>query len=224
MKEIISTYKKQIIIGSIILIGLLVLLFVFIIPKFSNRDQDNTNLELEIDDLEMDEEVKEEKRAYEIGYALYKEATNIYLMNPYCGIAYEDIDDDSIIIINGEEYYRSSMSSTNDINNKIAETMENSSIMINNTIEKDGIIYCKYNKPAKSNSYLGTTNLSIVNSQDKMITFKATSYYLADNHKETCSINDVSDCSDNDKIKEDNNFVIVNIDGSWKVREFHVHH
>ena len=108
--------------------------------------------------------------------------------------------------------------------NKISEILENNIIPITNTILIDGFVYCKYSELKKSSSYLGNTYFITISISDEMITYVATSSYLNSIHSKYCSLDNPYECTSEDEVKEDNNFIIVNIDGSWKVREFHLYH
>ena len=223
MRELFETYKKQIIIGFIILLGIIALVLIIMPKKYIAKGEAYINEDLS-DREDLPEEEKEESNIMEIGNALYKEATTIYSMTPYCGIEYENIDKNSIITENGTKYYRSNFTNINDINNKILEVMDTNNISITDTIEKNGLIYCKYVEPKKSNTYLGNTYLTITRVTDNQIDFIATSDYLAPFHGELCSLDDIFECNDSDKTQENNNFSIVNKNGRWRVKEFHLYH
>ncbi len=222
MKELIFEYRKQIIIGLLIILGLLVL-FVAFKPK-GLKITDSIFVDEEVEDNEeYDESEAEDSALLELANALYEEATTIYSMNPYCGINYDDIDEDRIEDINGDKYYISNFTNLKEIDNKIKEVFENNSIVTKNTIMKDGFVYCKYNKPFTSSSYLGTY-LSIVSYSGKQVVLNAVSTYIKPVHSELCNINKPLECKSSDKQTENNKFIIVNINNSWKVREFHLPH
>ena len=201
MKEIFETYKKQITIGLIALLGIIALAIIIIPKKYIIKGEGYINEDLN-DKENLPEEDKENLNIMEIGNALYKEATTIYSMTPYCGIEYEKIDKNSIIKENGIKYYRSNFTNINDINNKILEVMDTNNITITDTIEKNGLIYCKYVEPKKSDTYLGNTFLTIAKVTDYQIDFIATSYYLTPFHGELCSLDNIFECNDSDRVKE----------------------
>ena len=221
MIELIKEYKIQSIIIVIITIGLIIGLFAFV-NSFNKSDESGVYVN---DELEEETNPEMEKRVslLEIGESLYDDATIIYSMNPYCGINYEDIDDSLIEEINGIEYYPTPYTSVNEIYNKISEVFESNSITINNTITKDGYIYCRYNPPKKSSTYLNTS-LTVASSDATHINYIATSEYIKSSHNEECSIDTYINCMKEDKQLEKQYFTIEKINDAWKVKEFHLHH
>ena len=220
MLELIAEYKKQTIIFFLVIIAIVVFLLFFVFKKDDIED-DYVNEALEV---ELSEEDIEKQSLLEIGNDLYQKATDIYSMSPYCGISFKDIDEDDIESINGIKYYKTNYLNISDINTKISQILENNNIVVRDIIMKDGFVYCKYNEPLKTNSYLGSTTLDIETISNKLITFKASSYYLSSTHSEICNLDNKLECTKKDRITENNNFVIVNINGIWKVREFHLYH
>ena len=221
MKKLIMEYKKQIIIGLLVVLGVFVLFSVFR-PK-GVRMTDADYVDNEVDEEEIDEKEIEDSSLLELAQALYEEATNIYSMSPYCGINYEDIDEERIETINGQKYYISDYTSINKISKKISEVLENNTITISDIIMKDGFVYCKYNAPKKSSTYL-ETYLTINSYSGKIATFDAVSTYIKPEHSHYCSVDKPLECSNSDKQTETNKFIIINNGKNWKIREFHLYH
>ena len=229
MIELIKEYKIQSVIIIIITIGLTVGLFVFVNSFVESDVTDNSEVpeteEEGYSEMEENEniETEEDTALLEIGEVLYEDAENIYSMNPYCGINYEEITEFLIEEINGVEYYLSPYSSVDEIYDRISEVLVTNPIKINNTIMKDGYVYCRYNPPKKSSTYLNTY-LKIVSFDETHINYMAISQYIKKKHSEDCSIDTPIQCMDEDVQKEKNSFKIEMIDGVWKVKEFHLYH
>ena len=222
MIDLIKEYKIQFVIVLIVIVGLIFGLIVFV-NSFNTSNESGVYVNDELEDEEENPEMEKRISMLEIGESLYEDATNIYSMNPYCGINYEDIDDSLIEEINGIEYYPTPYTSINEINDKILEVLETNPITINNTVKKDGYIYCRYNSPKKSSTHLNTY-LSVTSSDETHINYIATSEYIKPTHNEECSINKPMECMNEDIQNEKNFFIIEKIDDTWKVKEFHLYH
>ncbi len=91
------------------------------IYKNSNSDyegiEENSSLDYE-EELE-DEDEKKKDEYISIGEELYNLAINMYQLNPYCGISFDDIDEEELVYKSGVSYYKTKYSSVDQISKDI---------------------------------------------------------------------------------------------------------
>ena len=222
MKDIII--KNKYIIMIVIALVILLVLFLVFKQKSIYFDEEMENNPDALEKIEYSPKEQQENDAIELGYELYEKAINIYSMNPYCGVSFEEIDKDKIVNHDGSKYYETLYNNKKDLINDISNTIENPSITINNTYEENDRLYCKYQAPKKSNTYINQYFLDVISQTDNKIDFQVSSSYIKENHTDICTVDTPLDCLEEDLNTEKTNFVIVKINGVWKVREFHIYH
>ena len=214
--------KKIIVIGVIILVVVGLIIGIVI---FRSNDSEDYGIEENYSiDYEEEIEDKEEKKEYElisIGKELYSSAINMYYISPYCGIDYDDIDEDELISKNGMSYYKTKYSSVDDISKEVNKVFKNNPFgKVTDSFIKDGKVYCKYSKAINTSKFLREYSLDVVNSSNSVIQFTVTTLHIKDVHGEFCSLNDPMECHSDDKVKQTSRFVIEKVNGEWKIKEF----
>ena len=219
MIDYIKNNKILLVIGLIIIIAI----FLIVMAIIPNRMYYSEEMSIDPDVVEVDEEELEYQDSIDLGYTLYEEATNIYSMNPYCGISYDKITKKRIVNQNGIKYYKSDFHSKDELINKLKTIVNNPSINTNDMYEKDGYLYCKYVEPIKSKTYINEYYLVVKQETDNQKVYEANLSYLKNQTKD-CSIENTLDCRKENKTIEKSNFVIEKNNNQWMIKEFHLYH
>lgn len=214
---------KIVIPGILVLLLIIIFVFIFFI-KIINSHNDEMNPDALIEDeIEVDltdEEILKDKYT-PIGKRLYLKATQIVQIKPYCGKSYKEISDKDIIIENNVRYYKTNYQKIDQINAEIAKYLFNKPTgNITGYIERNGKIYCKYVSPINTKKYVGLFSINYVSSTNNEVVFDVTTEHIASKHSDVCTIDDYINCSNEDLITQKSRFVIANVNGSWKIKEF----